>query len=802
MAGETGLLSNEEDPAAAIKSIITAIVTDLRVALHRFDPIRVIEVARLACLPWAAEGTNSPMTPEAIVSGEGGFNRAELLALIVASDGDETLSDEGSQGAEESAGRATRSLSQVIGDALPKADRILKLASLLDIIGAEPEKPLAMLALMMRGSEMWIRNSSYPDMVADTVRQLFGKQEISQQLERDLGFDAAAAMDVLDACHELQVDRLNSRLWRLIDDFSAVSDDPAPADPEEMIQVWQSTWEPTAELITVTIDEICTATGLPASVVAAVLDHFTFEAVAWTPEQLVYEFTRGNNLLRTRPVLRSADGAAMLIHGAHIVTAVRESLEQHLKTTTVWEPYQRFRGDLLEARTKAAFRRILDSATTWDGFEYYVPANEAEERGKPSGFSKRVEGDHLIVQDDVAFIVEDKAVALTANSRTGDTRSFRRDLTGIITKASIQASRLQERIQRDGGLRIHREGWVDLSRIREIHTIAVSLDDLLFAHTATAELVKAGLLSSESIPWTVSIHDLDLITQLIDRPSEFLLYLRRRRDPEATVFYSAPDELDLFLYFYEAGLYVEPDPDLVKARMPFMPAPTTAERRRYETQAPAIITSRTEPLDRWHAAQVAINKSVRAGTTRPEDSDGISDSGGETEAAPPKPRMSPSPLGQLVDTVESRRDYGWLSVGATLLAGSFEFQEKMAKIPSLLLSEPSSGRCERTAALPFGNSLEEGWLLVWCTRPPGRPPASFERQMRDYLRAKMHQLGLPRGASFAYDETTGQLIDVFFDDHVGELEPRLQARLDQLRAPGDFDRFEPAQRAAKKRTKR
>jgi hypothetical protein len=789
-------LSKEEDPAAAVKRIITAIVTDLRVALHGFDPIRVIEVARLACLPWAAEGTNSPLTPEAVVSGEGGFNRAELLALIVASDGDEAPSDERSQRAEETAGRDAPSLTQVIAEALPKADRILKLASLLDIIGAGREEPLAKLAVMMRGSEMWVPHSSYPDMVAETVRQLFGKQDVSQRLERDLGFDAAAAMDVLDACHELQIDHFNSRLWGLIGDFSAVGHDPAPATPEEMIQVWQRAWEPTAELITVTIDEICAATGLPATVVAAVLDHFTFEAVGWTPQQLVYEYTRGNNPLRTRPVVRSADRGAVLIHGAHIVTAVRESLEVYLKTTIVWEPYQRSRGDLLEARTKAAFRRILYSATTWDGFEYYVPANETEEHGEPSGFSKRVEGDHLIVQDDVAFIIEDKAVALTANSRTGDPRSFRRDLTGIITKASRQARRLQERIQRDGGVRIHREGWVDLSRIREIHTIAVSLDDLLFAHTATAELVKAGLLSSESIPWTVSIHDLDLITQLIDHPSEFLLYLRRRRDPKATVFYSAPDELDLFLYFYEAGLYVEPDLDLVKARMPFMPERTTAERRNYKAQVPAIITSRTEPLDRWHAAQVAMKKSVRAGTTRTEDSGGSSDSWGETEAAPPKPRMRPSPLGKLVDTVQSRGDYGWLSIGATLLAGSSEFQEKMAKIPELLLSEPSASRRERTAALPFGNSLEEGWLLVWCTKPSGRPAASFERHMRDYLRVKMHQLGLPRGVSFAYDQATGHLLDIFFDDHAGELEPRLQASLDQLRAPGDFDRFEPAQRAA------
>ena len=78
--------------------------------------------------------------------------------------------------------------------------------------------------------------------------------------------------------------------------------------------------------------------------------------------------------------------------------------------------------------------------------------------------------------------------------------------------------------------------------------------------TATAKLAGAGLLSPDNIPWTVSLNDLDLITQLVDRPAEFLLYLRRRTEPRATEMFMAVDELDLFLLFFRMGLYVEPDP--------------------------------------------------------------------------------------------------------------------------------------------------------------------------------------------------------------------------------------------------
>src|SRR5262249_29628998 len=128
-------------------------------------------------------------------------------------------------------------------------------------------------------------------------------------------------------------------------------------------------------------------------------------------------------------------------------------------------------------------------------------------------------GDHLIVQDDVAVIVEDKAVAISPIARSGRSSRLRRDLTGIIRKAAEQATRLRRCIQQDGGIRIHDEGWVDLSRVHEVHTVAVSLDDLSGASTATAELVKAELLEGDHIPWTVSVHDLDLITQLVERPA-------------------------------------------------------------------------------------------------------------------------------------------------------------------------------------------------------------------------------------------------------------------------------------------
>lgn len=790
MATDSFTYSDEADPRGAIRASILELTKEIRGSVAPYTAVQTIEAARVLCLPWTTD-VKMPASAQSIVDSEGGPTKAELLALIALSQiSDAAQRDEEAQPQDPASARVLEVVSQV----LPSVGRILQLANMYQTIDAEADEPLGMLATMMRGAEMWVRNSSYPEMVEETLLQLLGRPEVRQVLRDDLGFDAGQAVRVMTACHDLQVARFNSR--RQILPLGASQDPDDEISTEDLLNAFQAleqSLSPSVEAVSTTLDEICSALQEDPTTVKSVLDYFSFDPSGLTAEGIVIDFISGKNPLRQRPVIRASSGAAMLVHSAHVLTAVRERLEEHLKKTRSWERYQKHRGDVLEKRTGAALMRVLPSAMTLNAFEYYIPENEHQEQGPPTRFTKKVEGDHLFVQDDVALIVEDKAVAVSGSSRAGDVRSLRRDLRGIITKASSQASRLQERIQRDGGILVHRHGWVDLSHVREIHMIAVGLDDLMFASTATAELVKGGILHPDKIPWTVSIHDLELITQLIDLPAEFLLYLRRRRDPEATVFYTAPDELDLFLYFLEAGLYVEPDPDLVHSRMPFMPPPTTAERRRRKNQTPAIITNRTEPLDRWFASQVATMKALG------QRSAGGTDDG---NSAPDKPRMSPSAMRELATAVESHRYYGWLSIGATLLSASAEFQKKMASLPAFLRADPAIGQKERTVAIPFGHSLEEGWLLIWCTRLHERNFARFEEETREYLRVKKHQLGFPRGAAFVYDLQTNELADVFFDDHIGDLEPKLLQKLGRLRNANDFDHLDQKTRSMKANRKR
>lgn len=92
-------------------------------------------------------------------------------------------------------------------------------------------------------------------------------------------------------------------------------------------------------------------------------------------------------------------------------------------------------------------------------------------------------------------------------------------------------------------------------------------------------------------------------------------------------------------------------------------------------------------------------------------------------------------------------------------------------------------------AVPFASDRENGWLLVWMTRPVHQPLDEFNQEAHDYLRAKKHQMSLPRGVAFLYDEETKELIDVVYDGHAGELDDRLRERVAQLQPADRLDKL-------------
>lgn len=725
-------ISKNSAPLDEVDRLIRVELTELRTKLEQHRPERIIELARLACLPWNMAGMTKPDT-------DGGPAKAELLALIA-------LTTDGADNDGSATDEIPNSLYQAAHEWAESVEKLIELLQAREFVtmSEKPADDLDRIAFSARSTEVWIRSSSYPDMVKTTHDALFEHETIPAALSALLGFDASDAYRVLTRLHDLQVNAMNDRLEAFIDAMVAASESGETTPTSEIAKkvriAHNIAWQPTADLVAVSSATVADSLGVEIDVVEAVLNWFAVDLGEQDTHVVLESFLRGDNPFRTNPVVRTERGEFMLVHDALVLPAIRENLEQALKTSQKWEQYQKWRGDLLEDLGRTALERVLPGATTYSAFDYFVPANDQETLVSPSEYTKKVEGDLLFILDDVAIIVEAKAAAITPAARAGETRKLRRSLTDIITKASVQAARLQQRIEDDRGVRFHESGWLDLDHIREIHTIALSLDDLSGVATATSDLVQAGFLDASHIPWVVSVHDLQVIVDVVDRPAEFLLYLRRRRDPEVSLAYIASDELDLFLYFYEAGLYVVPDPHLMTEQLPYMPSPSKGDLRRRAKQGRSFITSRTDPLDAWHSAKL--------------------------DPALPrvnKPVITRSPMIPLVEMLQKLGFYGWLSLGATLLSGSTKTQADFSRIPKNLLAHPRDDGGERSYAVPIGNSLSDAWLLIWMTRPAGRDVQDVIQVGQEYLRAKKYQLKINRGAVFLYDEATKELMNVIYD---------------------------------------
>ncbi len=742
---------------------LTKTISSLSTRLSRHSTFAVCEVARINLLPWTfMRGANFMDT-------EGGPARIELLTMLSATSPRTQEGDPPQIWAE-------------IGEWKTAVDRIIQLSAMIGLFRAIEDgtlDPMAKIQASTRASEVLLRESSYADMVKTTLTDLFDTPQMKTVLINLLSFDLNDAINVLEACHEIQTDKFNDRLSAMMVELQegmANQEDLSDAEKESIRNRLNGTWDPSDDDISVSSAEIAAKLGTSENTVTAVLNQFVLPTELGSPEEVVSNFTTGDNALRTNPVISDGNGRFMLVHPSLALPAIRENFEQRLKQSPSWNEYQSHRGKYLEDETSKCLSRVLPGADIRSGFEYFVPASDLEEAGDPAGYTKLVEGDLLFVLDDIAIIAEEKAVALAPSARAGNTRRLRSDLVRIVTKAAEQAGRLKERMEKDGGFRLRDGSWVSTENIREIHTMAVSLEDLSGVSTATADLLQAGLLDADNIPWTVSLNDLRLVIELVDPSATamFLLYLRRRRHPEATVMFAAVDELDFFLYFFENGLYVQPDPDVMKAELPHMTNVRTGDRRRRKGQARQFITSRTDPLDAWHAYETGVS---------------------DVPAA--KPEITGSPTMALVRELQSRKGSGWCSIGATLLSGSTRTQQEWMNTSRELVKRFRVDGHGHHVTRPYGSNRADAWLLVWAVEDSATPEfGSATTLLTDYIRAKKYQMGFSRAAALIFDAKSGDLHTVLYDGSPLVADEKLKRLIEKLHPVDKWQKSIPKVRSS------
>lgn len=621
------------------------------------------------------------------------------------------------------------------------------LGGLLAYLDAVPLTPDSNLVFRTVQREILLRNPVYPDMLIETLRKLFDDPGVDADCRSAMGFTATEALEVMAAAREATIAELVRRndamhnamvgLNPYLDETSPVFVEGTETPSEEAIAAGQALMAAVEDLTTNLADAtaidaaaITQIIGLGPDLVGSVLNAFTYAATSDLTET-VDRFMEGDNPLRTAPVIADAGGRRMLVHDALALPAVREVIETRLKQAGLLNRYQRHRGIVVEDASMDLLTGVFPGASVHRGLKYFVPDPKATTpQTTPATFTGEGECDGLILIDDVALIIEVKAVGLTAASRRGVALRLKTQLQNILTKAADQAQRLRERIVTDGVIRPRDGGsWIDVSNIREVHTIAVGLEDLSGITTATAALVEAGILRDGEIPWTVSVHDLRIICELIDRPSDLLLYLRRRTHPTATRTYRAVDELDLFMYFLQEGLVVPPEAGALPGSTP---AQTAAEQtQRSPGEKPIVIPGITGPIDDWFMTRGA----------------------GSPEVAP-KPQLAVKPglvhlLGQILGTAAP----GALATATAILEATPSKQRQFARAAKQLVNKTRQSDIDRQFTASINETGGQTMIVVWQCQRPGQSRDEAVESLTAYLRTQQQLQRAHRAAGLLFDNT-------------------------------------------------
>ena len=228
---------------------------------------------------------------------------------------------------------------------------------------------------------------------------------------------------------------------------------------------------------------------------------------------------------------------------------IREKDEQYFQQT-----FQKARARYLVHQTARHLEALLPGAQIFQ--ELFYPFQVDEE-------TRRAETDLLVVYDTNLLIVECKAGSLTIPSKRGALSRLKRDLSELVDKAYDQALRTKTYIETTDEPRFEYENGSEAFVLKNkkqfgnVYLLNVTLDSLAHLSSQLCNLKKLNLIKGKEWPWSVSLLDLRVISELVESPSEFLVYLKRRIRANAYPQLRLCDELDFFMYYLKDGLYFE-----------------------------------------------------------------------------------------------------------------------------------------------------------------------------------------------------------------------------------------------------
>ena len=624
--------------------------------------------------------------------------------------------------------------------------------------GRRVNQPLGALAGEFMGYELSVRGRQYESIAKELNSGLLGDATVATILDETLGFTLAD----IRAVREASVDQFNERIFGARDRVGDVVQSGVgieEMDADSFRRDINLMMNECRLFGAVSAIDAAARADVEESTAKAVLDFFSTSRPAEGAVNPVARYAEGERRVPRGCI--ADDGQYLILNGFLGEDELRRDIERGLVAAAagkrgsagkVWAKYDRRRAAYSEAKAASVLSTLLaDAEPRWKGQKYLGPvsidnaAGLAQDSDRASVQTRKFESDLLFVVDGVALCVEVKAGSVTEKARGGNARRLASDLEKTLKEGNEQADRLTRLVRTNQGVWSIDDEWIDLAPIGEIHSIIVMLDDMGPLSLSMNELAHKGVIGTNEIPWIVSLHDLVVISRTVDHPAQFLEYLRRRRGRRLATMVNGVDELDMFMWFLNGGMYFEPDPSEVAGQLPVERPIKASDLRRYEGQARVRLGTLTDPLDAWFYSREGLSR-----------------------AEAPKPDRREEPwVEQYLSASESAKSSGWLRFGADLVGLSESAQRHIGRKLKEQCRQARGGDIERSLTT-HGTTSSGPWLLTASVVPNG---ASVDH-LPEYMDAKQYQTHSSRSMLLLY-ETDGSLAG---SRYRGEHQPRTADR--------------------------
>lgn len=623
--------------------------------------------------------------------------------------------------------------------------------------GRRVDQPLGALAGEFMAYELSVRGRQYASIAAEFNTELLGQPAVSTALVGALGF----TLGDLRAVREASVALLNQRFFDARDRVGeATRSDASPvtAVADAFRQDMNMMVNECRLFGAISAADAARGAAVPEAVATAVLDFFSAARLADGEPNPVTAYAEGALPMPWGSI--RDDGEYLILNGFLGEDELRRHVERGLVAGRSWPTYNRRRAAYAESKTAGAFGDLLSGAVPlWTGQKYLGPVNVADaarlgRRDDPSNVQTRqFESDLLFVVDGIALCVEVKAGSITARARAGNAKRLATDLEKTLKHGNEQADRLTRLVRTNHGVWAADGRWIDLSACAEVHSIIVMLDDMGPLSLSMHELARRGIIDTADVPWIVSLHDLVVMSRTFDHPAQFVEYLRRRRGRKLATMVKGVDELDMFMWFLNGGMYFEPHPQELAEQLPIDGPADPSAARRHEQQAPVRLGTLTDPLDAWFYGQEGLSQ-VKA----------------------PKPsRREERWVEQYLAAAEGARSPGWLRFGADLVGLSQQAQRDVGRALKVQRRRARGGRIERSITT-HGTTSVGSWLMTACVVPDG----AATDHLVHYVEDKQYQTRSSRAMLLLYT-ISGKLTG---SRYRGDLELRTSERDAAVAASG------------------